>query len=131
MTFLAQGWWMVLALGLAGGLGAVVRFGLQKHWPAHGFHIPLGVLVANVVGSFIAGFATYLALNGSEAALPFALIVVTGFCGGLTTFSTFAVETVQLSQAGTGRAALLNLVANVVLGVLAAVGGILLATVFA
>ena len=123
--------WVVVLVAVAGGLGALVRYGLQKLLPAHGFHIPLGVLLANVIGSLIAGFTAGLALTTSEAGTASALIIVTGFCGGLTTFSTFAVETVQLNQAGTDKAAVLNVVANVVLGLLGALGGLLLATVFA
>ena len=123
--------WTVLLIAVAGGLGALVRFGLQKLLPAHGFHIPLGVLLANVAGSLIAGFTAGLALASTDSETATALIVITGFCGGLTTFSTFALETIQLNQAGTGKAAVLNVVANVVLGLLAALGGILLATVFA
>lgn len=123
--------WTVLLIALAGGFGALFRFGLQKLMPAHGFHIPLGVLLANVVGSLVAGLTAGLAMASTDNQTSIALIVITGFCGGLTTFSTFAVETIQLNQSGTSKAAVLNVVANVGLGLLAAVAGILLATVFA
>lgn len=122
------GWFVVLAIAIAGGLGAALRYGLQVLWPARGTNLPRGVLVANIVGSFIAGFAAGLLAHTSTA---WFVIVITGFCGGLTTFSTFAVETIQLGQAGARRAATLNVVTNVVFGLFAAAIGLLVTTVFA
>jgi fluoride exporter len=51
------------------------------------------------------------------------LIVITGFCGGLTTFSTFSVETVQFATAGRWRRAVVNVALNLVLGIAAAALG--------
>jgi CrcB protein len=121
----------MLLIAVAGGLGALARFGLQKLLPAHGYHIPLGVLIANVAGSLVAGFTGGLAITSTETGSAIALIVITGFCGGLTTFSTFAVETIQLNQAGTGKAASINVAANVTLGLIAAFVGLWVATVLA
>ena len=75
------------------------------------------MLAVNVVGSFIAGAAFH-----SE----FALVVVTGFCGGLTTFSTLSVETIQLIAEGRRRAAAASISLNLVLGLAAATAGWLL-----
>jgi CrcB protein len=110
---------IVAVAALAGGIGATVRYLLQKLWPAVGSRIPMGVLVANALGSLIAGAALGVVLTGNAPAFV-AAIIIAGFCGGLTTFSTFAVETVQLGQARAWRASLLNIVANLVLGVLMA-----------
>ena len=68
----------------------------NPHFPA----IPLGTLAANLIGAFVVGmamayFATYTAL-----APEWRLLVITGFCGGLTTFSTFSAELVTLMQQG-------------------------------
>ena len=123
--------WVVLLVAVAGGLGSLTRFGLQKLLPAHGYKIPMGVLIANLCGSLIAGLTAGLAMSSANITSTVLLIVIAGFCGGLTTFSTFAVETIQLNQSGTGVAALINVVANVGLGLAAASLGILLATVFA
>lgn len=100
---------IVAAVLAAGAAGALTRFGASKLVRA-----PWGVLVVNVAGSAIAGAVTAIATDDIR------LIVVTGFCGGLTTFSTFTVETVQLVLDGRSRAALLSVALNLVLGVAAA-----------
>jgi len=102
----------VLLVLLAGALGAVLRYLCS--------FLPQGVLLVNVVGSFIAGVAV-AALSGDAQ-----LIVLTGFCGGLTTFSTFSVETVQAAVEGLWRRAALNVALNLVLGIGAAAAGYLL-----
>ena len=74
-----------------------------------------GVLVVNVVGSFIAGVALSLPLDPTVQ-----LIIVSGVCGGLTTFSTFAVETIQLVSEGKHRTAAASVALNIALAVPAA-----------
>ena len=90
----------LLLISVGAALGACLRWGLglaalqwQTAWP-------LGTLAANWVGAYCIGLAaSYFA---AHAALPPAikLLVATGFLGGLTTFSTFSLEAVQLLQAG-------------------------------
>jgi CrcB protein len=87
-------------VALAGGFGAVVRFWLS-YWQGK---LPWGILLANAIGSFIAG----LAVDGS---LESAWLIV-GLAGGLSTFSTFAAQTHDLfSKRQLGRASL-NIVLN-------------------
>lgn len=109
-------WILLLSVAVAGGIGASARYGMQKAWPTSGTGIPLGVLAANAVGSVIGGVALGFAVTGSAPEIVTA-IIFSGFCGGLTTFSTFAVETVQLAQARAWRASILNILANLVIGV--------------
>lgn len=116
---------LVLAIAVGGALGALLRHGAQFLWPARGARVPVAVLLVNVVGSAIGGaflaLAQWDAAGGSPTLAPsVALIVMTGFCGGLTTFSTFAVETVELATSGSWRPAVANVVLNVVLGLGAA-----------
>lgn len=116
---------LVLAIAVGGALGALLRYGAQLLWPARGARVPVAVLLVNVVGSAIGGaflaLAQWDAAGGSPTLAPsVALIVMTGFCGGLTTFSTFAVETVELATSGSWRPAIANVVLNVVLGLGAA-----------
>lgn len=98
---------VVLALGVAGGLGSVARFVLdgairsRMRGP-----FPVGTMAVNITGSLLLGLLTGLVLG---AALPhtWTLIGGTGFLGGYTTFSTASNETVRLLQDGRIRAALL------------------------
>jgi CrcB protein len=107
---------IVVAVLGAGALGAVIRY-LVSRWLA----TPAAVLVVNVAGSAIGG--VLLATTSGDLRL----VLLTGFCGGLTTFSTFTVETVQLVLDGKSRVAVLSVAANLVFGFGAAVVGYLLA----
>ncbi len=109
-------------LALAGGVGAVMRFALTLALPRReADSFPRAILVVNTVGSLVAGVTLGLVLVD---ALTFdaALVVWVGFCGGLTTFSTFAVETVLLGRVRM-RLAWRNIAFTVILGLLAATVG--------
>ncbi|OYX54018.1 MAG: hypothetical protein B7Y93_07145 [Micrococcales bacterium 32-70-13] len=111
---------ILLAVAVGGALGAVLRQLVSVGLAGRG-RVPWGALVVNVVGSFIAGLALALPLDPG-----WQIIVLSGFCGGLTTFSTFAVETVQLMIDRKARAAVLNVTLSIALGLLAVVAGILI-----
>ncbi|HEX6833632.1 MAG TPA: fluoride efflux transporter CrcB [Rudaea sp.] len=85
-----------VAVGLGACLGALLRWGFNILFNAVVPEMPLGTLIANLLGGFIIGVA--IALFGQFQTLPpeLRLFVTTGFCGGLTTFSTFSAETVGL-----------------------------------
>ena len=106
---------MIALVLAAGALGAVLRFLVSRLVAT-----PWAVLVVNVVGSFVGGV-----LIGATSG-DLRVILLTGFCGGLTTFSAFTVETVQLVMEGRARKALLSVGLNVVLGVGAAALGLAL-----
>lgn len=103
---------MIALVLLAGAGGALVRFGIQRLIAA-----PWAVLVVNVVGSLIGG----VLIGATSGDLQ--LILLTGLCGGLTTFSSFTVETVQLVLEGRARTALLSVGLNLGLGIGAAALG--------
>ncbi len=90
----------VLAISLGAALGALLRWwlavALNGLFPA----LPPGTLAANLVGGYLIGVA--LALFAHQVSLPpeWRLFVVTGFLGGLTTFSTFSAEVTTLLQQG-------------------------------
>jgi CrcB protein len=87
--------------------------------------LPLGTLIVNVSGSFVLGLLAGLAL--SHAGTTTAKTVVgTGFCGGLTTWSTAAWETVRLAHDASGRDAVVFTLANLVLSFVAAAAGLVL-----
>lgn len=112
---------VLLAVAVGGALGAVLRQLTSVSLAGRG-RIPWGVLVVNVVGSFLAGLALGLPLD-----LTVQLIVVSGLCGGLTTFSTFAVETIQLVSEGKHRAAAASVALNLALGIAGALVGLAMA----
>lgn len=119
-------------VALGGGAGALLRYGVGLVMvAAFGTRLPLGTLVVNVVGCFVAGllvgrFVPMHAAVAQGASLASAvptstrLFVLVGFLGGLTTFSAFSLETVELARRGSVGLAGLNVVANVVFGLLAA-----------
>lgn len=81
----------VLLVGLAGGAGSILRFLVQKNLNA-GF--PYGTLAVNLVGCLLIGIAWgFFTRNFNEQKQ---LIIITGFCGGFTTFSSFTAEGVQM-----------------------------------
>ncbi|GGI46203.1 CrcB protein [Agromyces flavus] len=114
------------ALLVAGAVGAVIRYALSRAYPVRPGHLPGGILIVNVVGSLVAGVVIGLA---ERAAISddVRLVLLTGFCGGLTTFSTWSVETIELVDGGRWRAAILNVVVTLVVGLGAAVAGYLIA----
>jgi fluoride exporter len=110
----------LLLVLLGGAVGAVARY-LVTLWtqtPIMG-RFPWGTLVANVVGSFVLGVISGLAAGADGLPEWVRLLAGTGFCGALTTYSTFGLETVRLSQAGAWRYASINAGATVVAGVIA------------
>ncbi|WP_247827034.1 fluoride efflux transporter CrcB [Arthrobacter antioxidans] len=99
---------MALALGAAGGLGAVARFVLDGviRGPLRGV-VPIGTMTVNITGSFLLGLVTALGLT-SVLPSEWTLICGVGFLGGYTTFSTASSETVRLLQAERVGAAVLS-----------------------
>ena len=83
--------WLCVALGAA--VGAPLRFLVGGWLDSPGPALPWGTLTVNTAGSFVLGLASVLALGPEAAAL-----IGVGFCGGLTTYSTFAVQTVGLGR---------------------------------
>lgn len=91
-------WKQVLAISIGAALGAVLRWilgtKLNSLFPA----IPPGTLTANLVGGYVIGIAVAYFAQAPDIAPEWRLFIVTGFCGGLTTFSTFSAEVVALLQ---------------------------------
>lgn len=117
-----------LVLGLGGFIGVNLRFLIQT-WAANrwGPDFPYGTLLINVAGSFILGLFVTLATTRLIVSPNLRLFVAVGLLGGFTTFSSFTVETLNLLQGGRWLPSALYLLGNVVLGLLAAMAGIILA----
>jgi CrcB protein len=88
----------IVAIAVGAALGALLRWVFGMQWNALFPLIPLGTLAANLVGGYLVGVA--VVFFGSNPTLPpeWRLLVITGFLGGLTTFSTFSAEVVTLIQ---------------------------------
>lgn len=90
----------ILAICIGASLGAVLRWflgiSLNTLFPA----IPPGTLIANLAGGYLIGVAIGLFAHHPELAPEWRLFIITGFLGGLTTFSTFSAEILTLLQQG-------------------------------
>jgi len=93
-------WKSVLAISLGASLGALLRWWLGMKLNAYFPTVPPGTLAANLIGAYIIGIAIAFFASYSALAPEWRLLIVTGFCGGLTTFSTYSGELVVLLQQG-------------------------------
>jgi CrcB protein len=115
-------------ISIGAALGANARYWIAT-WFAErwGGGYPWGTLFINVTGSLLIGLLVTLLGQRLLADPAYRLLLITGFLGAYTTFSTFSYETVALLQAGSYIAALGNAINSVALGLTATVGGIWLA----
>lgn len=114
-------WSALLAVGAGAVIGAWLRWALgywlNARWPL----MPLGTLTANLVGGYLIGIAI-AAFAMHPALSPFwRLLIITGFLGSLTTFSTFSAESLVMLQSASWRSAAVHTVVHL-LGSLSAVG---------
>ncbi len=119
---------LLVGIAVAGGAGALARALLdaeirRRVEPS----FPVGILVVNVSGSLLLGVISGLALYHGLPATP-RTVLGTGFCGGYTTFSTFAFETVSMLETHRRRGAYTNLALTLLLPALAAGAGLALAS---
>ncbi|TFH80343.1 MULTISPECIES: fluoride efflux transporter CrcB [Pseudomonas] len=90
----------LLVIAVGASLGAWLRWLLGMKLNALFPAIPPGTVVANMVGGYIIGLAIAFLAASPSLSPEWRLLIITGFCGGLTTFSTFSAETVALIQEG-------------------------------
>lgn len=85
---------------IGGGIGSSLRYMLSYYLNDYENGVPYGTLAANVLGSLFIGIILGLALKSSNLSQNTVLFLATGFCGGFTTFSTFAYENHLFLKAG-------------------------------
>ena len=117
-------WKSILAICIGASAGALLRWWLGAQLNALFPAVPPGTLAANLVGGYVIGIAIAFFATYSAIAPEWRLLIVTGFCGGLTTFSTFSAEIVTLLQQGRGLWALGAAGAHLVGSVLMTFAGI-------
>jgi CrcB protein len=91
-------WSPVLAISVGAAAGALLRWQLGVRMNSLLPLLPLGTLAANLVGAYIIGLAVAYLAEAPNLAPEWRLVIITGFCGGLTTFSTFSAEVVTRIQ---------------------------------
>lgn len=114
----------VLYVGLAGLVGTLFRYGLASLVARHaGERFPFGTLAVNVLGCFLAGLLLFLLEERLNFDPTIHAVVMVGFLGGFTTFSSFGLQTFILLREGQVLFALLNMLASNALGLLTVVAG--------
>ena len=93
-------WLSILAIFFGAGLGALLRAGFNLLTVSFASVIPMGTLLSNLVGGYLIGIAVAYFGNNPSISPEWRLLVITGFLGGLTTFSSFSAEVVAFMQRG-------------------------------
>lgn len=116
----------ILFVFLGGGVGSVLRYLLGKHLNSTLTGIPWGTFAANVLGSLLIGIILGLAAKNETLSHHQTLLLATGFCGGFTTFSSFAYENHIFLKSGDFSSFAFYTIASFILGFLAVFLGMFL-----
>ena len=106
-----------LVVAFGGGIGACLRYLTGLIPLKEPFTFPIKTLVINLLGCFVIGFITALAVKNSSLSPKTVLFIKAGFCGGFTTFSTFALETEMLFKTGHAGLAVVYIALSVIFGI--------------
>ncbi|GHT63053.1 putative fluoride ion transporter CrcB [Bacteroidia bacterium] len=113
----------LILVGLGGGVGSIMRFLVSRIPFAQG-SFPWATLIINTVGCLIIGLLIGLSVKYQFLDANMKLLLITGFCGGFTTFSTFSAENVHLYQAGNYLTLTLYVLLSVIVGFAAVFWGL-------
>ncbi len=117
----------LLLVFVGGGFGSVLRYIIGKYLNNSENGIPYGTFLANILGSLLIGLILGYALKNNSLSSNQTLLLATGFCGGFTTFSTFAYENHLFLKSGDFTSFAIYTIASFVLGFLAVFLGMFLA----
>ena len=101
---------------IGGGFGSVLRFVIGKYLNSPTTGIPYGTFAANILGSLLIGIILGLAAKNQAISQQHTLLLATGFCGGFTTFSTFAYENHVFLKSGDFTSFFLYTIASFAIG---------------
>lgn len=114
----------LILVGLGGGAGSIMRFLVSKITFTQ-TSFPWATFIVNIAGCFLIGLLIGLSSKYHFLDANMRLLLVVGFCGGFTTFSTFSVENVYLYQAGNYFSLASYILLSVVVGFAAVLGGLI------
>jgi fluoride exporter len=117
----------LLFVGIGGGLGSILRYVISvflgKHIPVV---FPLGTLLVNISGCFLIGVLYSIFNRHADFSTEWRLFLITGICGGYTTFSTFSYDGLLLLKQGSNLSFMMYVLGSVVIGLLATFAGVAL-----
>jgi len=113
----------LLAVVVGGSVGCVIRWLISVRFNPLFPNLPPGTLIVNLVGGFIIGMALAYFIKNPQLDPAWKLLIVTGLCGGMTTFSSFSAEIMTLLQSGNYLWAMLSVMTHVIGSVLMAFAG--------
>lgn len=120
--------WAYVAIAIGGVLGCWARYAMTNLVQAiYGRDFPYATLSINILACFMMGFLFEETLDRLTISPVLRVGILTGFIGGFSTFSTFAMETLLLMEQGEGGKSALYVVVSIVLGLMAVTGGVYLA----
>jgi CrcB protein len=109
----------VLLVFLGGGIGSALRYAIGKFFYMSSTGFPWGTFSVNIIGSLLIGVLMGVALKNNSFSENQTLLLVTGLCGGFTTFSAFAYENQQFLKVGDFTAFAIYTLCSLSLGILA------------
>jgi fluoride exporter len=115
----------ILLVGLGGGIGSMARYLVQK-WLGDQQAFPIATFLVNIAGCFLIGVIYGLGERANVLSPQQRLFMTTGFCGGFTTFSAFALENTNLAQSGNFAMLMLYAAGSVVAGIVSVYLGMML-----
>lgn len=116
----------ILLVFFGGGIGSVLRYLIGKWLNSSSDGLPYGTFMANILGSLLIGLILGLASKNNSLTQSQTLLLATGFCGGFTTFSTFAYENHVFLKSGDFTSFALYTIGSFIIGFLAVFLGIFL-----
>lgn len=114
----------ILLVGVGGGLGSIARYICQR-WVSHYYphHFPWGTFAVNIIGCFVIGIIWGISFRSFETNEQWKLFLMTGICGGFTTFSSFTLESIGLLKEQRAGLFFLYLAGSVLVGLAATYAG--------